>query len=160
MRIGPGEGEGGEDALARGLRDGLLAKEFAAALVESSGFTGVRSDVKVPGSGLEFHLVATDQSGGEWAFEIAGAFTSTRAGLKRAETLWRAVGRATVLREARPGTPVVVLTTDRPNRASAGHHSLAAVTGPGRPILDVIEMLSPTDQARLAEHALRGRPPR
>lgn len=158
VRIDPGRRGDEPDPVLRGLHDGVLAKEFAGTLLESSGFDEVRGDVRVPGSGIEVHLTAKDRTGGEWAFEVAGAFTATRSGLKRAETLWRSVGRAAVLSQVRPETPFVVLTTDRPNRTSAGHHTLAAVTGPGQPILDVIEMLAPADQARLAEYALRGRP--
>jgi DNA modification methylase len=158
VRIEPGAHLNETDAVLRGLYDGVLAKEFAATLLESSGFSEVRSDVRVPGSGMEVHLMAKDRTGAEWAFEIAGAFTSTRSGLKRAETLWRSIGRAAVLSELRPETPLVVLTTDRPNRASAGHHTLGAVTGSRQPIFDVVEMLVPADQARLAEYALRGRP--
>ncbi|MGH9048067.1 MAG: DNA-methyltransferase, partial [Acidimicrobiales bacterium] len=146
------------DSLLQGLRDGRQAKEFAGLLLEVCGFDDVRSDVKVPRSGLEVHLCATDQVGGEWAFEISGAFTSNRAGLKRADSLWRALGRATVFHQVRPEVPFVLLTTDRPSRASAGRVALEATTGAGRPILDVAELLDPSDQARLRGYALRGRP--
>ncbi len=159
VRVGPGAGVAA-DPLERGLRDGVLAKEFAARLLESSGFLDVRHDVKIPGSGLEVHLIASDAHGEQWAFEIAGAFSATSGGLKRTETLWRSVGRAAVLTEVRPGLPLVVLTTERPSRASAGHRALAAVTGPGQPILDVIEVLAAPDRARLAGYALEGSPKR
>jgi site-specific DNA-methyltransferase (adenine-specific) len=143
-------------AFDRGLRSGLQAKEVAALLLAECGFVDVRSEVKLPG--LVLHLVAADQTGAEWAFEVAGAFTSNRAGLKRAETLWRAVGRATVLHQVRPDLPVVLLTTDLPNKGSAGRLSLQAVTGPDRPILDTVALLDDDDQERLRGYALRGRP--
>ncbi len=160
VRLDPTRGPEPSEALERALRDGVLAKEFAATLLESSGFLDVRADVRVPGSGLEVHLMARDRSGGDWAFEIAGAFTSTKNGLKRAETLWRSIGRAAVLAQVRPEMPLVLLTTDRPSRTSAGHHALAAVTGVGQPVFDVVEVLAATDRSRLASYGLGGRPER
>lgn len=148
----------GEDALVRALRAGLQARELAGILLDACGFADVRSDVKLPGLGLEAHFVATDRTGEEWAFDVSGAFTSNRSGLKRAETLWRALGRATVLHEARPDLPLILLTTDRPKRGSAGHLSLDAVTGPARPVFDLVELLDGGDHERLRDYALRGRP--
>jgi site-specific DNA-methyltransferase (adenine-specific) len=150
----------GGDAVARGLRDGLQAKELAGILLDACGFSDVRSDVKIPGAGLGIHFLATDRTGQDWAFDVSGAFTSNRSGLKRAETLWRAIGRATVLHQARPDLPLVLLTTDRPNRGSAGHLSLEAVTGADRPVFDLVELLDVGGHDRLGAYALRGRPAR
>ena len=150
----------GEDPLSRGLREGLQAKELAGILLTTCGFVDVRPDVKIPGLGLEVHFVAADQTGRDWAFDVSGAFTSNRSGLKRAETLWRALGRATVLHEARPDLALVLLTTDRPKRGSAGHLSLDAVTGSGRPVFDLVELLDAGGHERLRDYALRGRPAR
>lgn len=150
----------GEDPLSRGLRQGLQAKELAGILLTTCGFVDVRPDVKIPGLGLEVHFVAIDQTGCDWAFDVSGAFTSNRSGLKRAETLWRALGRATVLHEARPDLALVLLTTDRPKRGSAGHLSLDAVTGTGRPVFDLVELLDAGGHERLRDYALRGRPAR
>jgi DNA modification methylase len=143
----------GADRLAAGIRDGLLAKELSAILVTECGFTDVRADVKVPGTGLELHLVAVDGAGKEWAFEVTGALTANRSGLKRAETLWRAIGRATVLHEVRPDLPLVLITTDRPGKGTAGRVALDAVTGEDRPVFDVVGLLESADRDRLAELA-------
>jgi site-specific DNA-methyltransferase (adenine-specific) len=148
----------GEGAVTRGLRDGLQAKELAGILLEECGFVDVRSDVKLPGMGLEVHFTATDSTGAAWAFDVSGAFTSNRSGLKRAETLWRAIGRATVLHQVRPDLPLVLLTTDRPTKGSAGHLSLDAVTGAGRPVYDLVELLDAGSHERLRRYALEGRP--
>jgi site-specific DNA-methyltransferase (adenine-specific) len=148
----------GEGAVTRGLRDGLQAKELAGILLEDCGFVDVRSDVKLPGMGLEIHFTATDGTGAAWAFDVSGAFTSNRSGLKRAETLWRAIGRATVLHQVRPDLPLVLLTTDRPTKGSAGHLSIDAVTGAGRPVYDLVELLDVGGHDRLRRYALEGRP--
>ena len=121
-------------------------------------------DVKYSGLGVEVNIVAVDQHGGDWAFDVSGAFTSNRAGLKRTDTLWKALGKAVVLHAADDDEfdlPLVLLTTDRPTRGSAGDKALGKVTGTGRdkPILDVIEMMDADGRARLAGYAVEGRPP-
>jgi hypothetical protein len=73
---------------------------------------------------------------------VTGSFTSHRAGLKRTDILWKALGKAAVLREV-GATPLVLLTTDAPVRG-AGADALKQVTGPKKPINAVIEMLKPS----------------
>jgi len=63
----------GEDELSRGLRQGLQARELAGILLGTCGFVNIRPDVKIPGLGLEVHFLATDQTGGDWAFDVSGS---------------------------------------------------------------------------------------
>ncbi len=142
--------------LATAMREGRQAKEVAGILLEHSGFVDLRSDVKFSGLGIELSYLGRDQAGEEWAFDVSGGFTVNRGGLKRADALWRALGKAAVVHQARSNLPLVLLTTDAPARNSAGNVALEAVRGPGRPVHDVIELLDPADQARLEGHA-RGR---
>ena len=104
------------------------------------------------------NFVATDQTGADWAFDVSGAFTTNRAGLRRADTLWKSLGKAGVLHESTLGLPLVLLTTDAPAKGTAGHQALSAMRGPNRPVLDVIELLDRDDQARLQGYAIHGRP--
>ena len=146
------------DVQAQAVRDGLQAKEFAGIVLSSCGFRDIRVDVKPRGLGIALTFVATDQTGNDWAFDVSGAFTSNRAGLRRADTLWKSLGKAAVLHESRAAMPLVLLTTDAPARGTAGHKALDVMRGPGHPIVDVIELLNGADQARLrsyAEHGLR-----
>jgi DNA modification methylase len=140
---------GEEDAQVRGMRQGLAAKEIALLLLESCGFGDIRTDQKPRGLGIEIDLVATDQTGEDWAFEVCGAFTSTQAGLRRTDTLWKALGKAAVLHESGVAPPLILLTTDLPVKGSAGARALRVVTGPGRPVLDVIGLLDPAGRDRL-----------
>jgi site-specific DNA-methyltransferase (adenine-specific) len=149
-----------EDFQARAVREGRQAKDLARILLEQCGFTNIRSDVKLPGLGIELNFLAADQAGHEWAFDVSGAFTSSRAGLKRTDTLWKALGKAAVLHEGRNDLPLVLLTTDAPTRGSAGNSALDVLRGPGRPVFDLIELLDAGDQKRLCDYALRGRPDR
>jgi site-specific DNA-methyltransferase (adenine-specific) len=157
-----------EDPQARAGREGQQAKDRARALLEQCGFTDIRSPYKPPGLGIELNFIARDQRGDEWVFDVSGAFTITnRAGLRRTDTLWKALGKAAVLHESTgpatgPARPLVLITTDAPARGSSGGKALAVMTGPVdlKPIFDVIEMDAPEDQRRLRDHAVDGIPGR
>lgn len=148
-----------EDFQVRAVREGRMATEVAENVLKVCGFVDIRSDVKMRGLGIELNFVARDKLGGDWAFDVSGAFTSNRAGLKRTDTLWKALGKAAVLRE-RGDVPLVLLTTDAPTRGSAGYVALNVMKGQGRPVFDVIELLNPVDQERLHGYARRGCPDR
>ena len=51
------------DFPARPVREGRQAKDFARMLLEDCGFADVRSDVKLPGLGIEVTFVARDRTG-------------------------------------------------------------------------------------------------
>ena len=153
-------GDDNEHIQVRAVREGRQAKDLAGIILAECGFANIRCDVTIPGLGMELNFLATDQAGHEWAFDVSGAFTSTRAGLKRTDTLWRALGKATVLHQGRGDLALVVLTTDAPARGSAGHAALEVLKGPGRPVFDLVELLNANDQERLRSYALRGHPDR
>ena len=145
---------------ARAVREGRQAKELAGLLLEACEFRNIRTDVKFSDLGIELNFLATDHVGDEWAFDVSGAFTSNRAGLKRTDTLWKALGKAAVLKASPRDIPLVLLTTDAPARGSAGYAAMKVLSGPGGAVFDLIELLSATDQERLHIYALRGRPDR
>lgn len=153
-------GDESEDFQARAVREGRQAKDLAGILLESCGFVDVRPDVKMTSLGIEVNFLATDQAGHDWAFDVSGAFTSSRAGLRRTDTLWKALGKAAVLHEGHGELPLVLLTTDAPARGSAGYAALKVMMGPGRPVFDLVELLNTRDQERLRDYALRGHPDR
>ncbi|MCC5954054.1 MAG: site-specific DNA-methyltransferase [Acidimicrobiia bacterium] len=151
-----------EDFQARAVREGRQAKEIAAGLLEDCGFTDIRSDVTFRGLGISVNFTARDRTGGEWAFDVSGAFTSNRAGLRRTDTLWKSLGKASVLHEGTAADaqqlPLVLLTTDAPLKGSAGDRALRVLMGDNGPVFDLVEMLDADDQARLKEWATNGRP--
>jgi site-specific DNA-methyltransferase (adenine-specific) len=140
---------------SRSVREGKAAKEAARELLETCGFSGIEEDTKLPG-GLELNFRAVDRHDGVWYFDVSGAFSSTRPGLKRTDTLWKALGKALVLHSVQPSVPLVLLTTDVPARASAGDAALQQVTGPGRAVADVVEMSDARALARLQRYAVDG----
>lgn len=147
---------GDDDPVAQAVRAGRQAKDVAQLLLERSGFVDIKTNAKPAGAGVELAFVAVDQTGLEWGFDLSGAFTSNRAGLRRMDALWRSLGKAGVLHHSAPGVPLVLLTTDVPTKGSAGAAALEVVRGPGLPVLDVVELLEPAGQERLRDYGMKG----
>lgn len=145
-----------EDLVAEAVRQGRQAKDLAGVLLEICGFTNVRPDVKVRGLGIVLGFLATDQTGEDWAFDVSGAFTSNRAGLRRTDTLWRSLGKAAILREGGTGLPLVLMTTDAPAPGTAGFQALTVMRGPSHPVFDLVELLNADDRSRLGHYAVHG----
>jgi modification methylase len=139
----------------RSVREGKAAKDAARELLEACGFEGVEEDQKLPG-GLELNFRAFDRNDEPWYFDVSGAFSSTRPGLKRTDTLWKALGKALVLQSVQPHVPLVLLTTDVPPRNSAGDAALQQVMGPGLAVADVVEMSNSDAVKRLQAYAHKG----
>jgi hypothetical protein len=114
----------------------------------AAGFSDVKSGQRQVG-GVEVDFTGRDTLGRLWLFEVAGRFSGHRGGLKRSDVVWRAVGVAAVLWET-SRTPLVLLTTDRP-RGGAGSEILEHMTGPGKPIHAVIELLKPSGTHELRD---------
>ena len=136
------------DLRARAVREGWAAREIARRFLDAAGFSGVEADRRRPG-GIQVDLVARDRTGGAWMFEVCGGFTSHRGGLRRADALWKALGRAAVL-HADGADPLVLLTTALPSPGSPAARALAQVTGPDRPVRAVVDLLDPAALDRLA----------
>jgi len=145
------------DFQARAVREGRQARELARLLLEGCAFSNIREDVKPRRLGVTVNFVATDQTGEDWAFDVSGAFTSSRAGLRRTDTLWKSLGKAGVLHQSGLGIPLILLTTDAPAKGTAGAQALAVMRGTHRPIFDLVELLNCEDQARLHAYAVYGR---
>lgn len=147
-------------AQRRAIRGGRQMREVAEIVLNDCGFTDVEAGYKPRGLGIVLSFSATDQLGGRWAFDVSGAFSSGRSGLRRTDTLWRSLGVASVLHSANRGSgdsvPLVLLSTDLPGSGTAGGKALNAVRGPGRPVHDALALLSHEGQARLAKYAELG----
>ena len=153
-RAVPGAARAAPDALAAAMASGYAARDVARAALEEAGFRQVTGPVRLPG--VELALAARDAAGREWLFEVAGGFTSTRPGLSRTEVLWKALGKAAVVREA-SAARLGILTAHLPEPGSAGAAALGAVCGPGKLVAGVFRL--PADRERLARAAAgRGSP--
>ena len=145
------EGDAG-DFQSRASRDGKKAQSYARALLERCGFTEIEENVKLRGLGVSVNFRALAPTGREWFFDVSGAFSSSRPGLRRTDTLWKALGRASVIKQDYDGTPLVFLTTDRPAPRSAGARALEKAVGAGL-VSMVVEMQDATDLDRLQAEA-------
>jgi hypothetical protein len=117
-------------------------------MLVDAGFGEVERDLRLP-AGLDVALAARDRSGARWYFDVAGGFTTIRPGLKRADTLWKTIGKAAVLHAIEPDARLVVLTTETPASQSSSRRALAAVTGPGQPLAAVVDLGAPDAAERL-----------
>lgn len=144
----------GEDPQSRAVREGRQARELAAALLEDSGFVNIKPDQRL--GGVEVNFVAEDAVGRRWFFDVSGAFTSTRGGLRRTDTLWKALGKAAILRATQNDDyGLILLTTDLPEPGSSGDAALNAAYQDGL-CLTALVMRNPDDQRRLREYGLGG----
>lgn len=152
----PEPAEEAENTQARAVREGRKAQEIARAVLLDSGFEIIGDNERL-GSGVEVDFVALDQAGRRWHFDVSGAFTSTRAGLRRTDTLWKALGKAALANtdEEHGSVPLVLVTTDLPPLASAGDLALRNARR-GAIIFDAVEMLAAAGQERLRLYAEGG----
>ncbi|MGI8773849.1 MAG: DNA-methyltransferase [Actinomycetota bacterium] len=147
------EGESEEASFqSRAVREGRRAKEIALDVLRHCGFKDVVPDHRFM-NGVELNFAAKDRRGRTWYFDVSGAFTSSRAGLRRTDTLWKALGKAAVLKEADTGMTyrLIFLSTDLPPKGSIGDSALR--TARSKIFHDAIEMLSEQGQARLCRYA-------
>jgi modification methylase len=146
-----------EDFQARASREGKAAQAIAEQVLREANFSIVRRNHRLRRLGLTVNIVATDAEGQNWFFDVTGAFTTTRGGLVRTDTVWRCLGRAHVLANNPPddaSTPLIFLTSHLPKRGSEGDTALRAA-GRGS-FFDAIEMLSDEGRQRLEHYAQGG----
>jgi site-specific DNA-methyltransferase (adenine-specific) len=140
----------------RAVKEGHKAQEIAREVLKECGFNIVRENHRTK-SGAEVDFVAEDQSGDEWYVDVSGAFTSTRGGLRRTDTLWKSLGKAAALKTETTTHPILLLTTDLPVPGSAGDAALRAVRDvEGGVVHDAIEMLSEAGLERLRKYGRGG----
>jgi DNA modification methylase len=146
----PEKSEAKESFQSKAVREGQDAREIARAVLLDCGFTDIVENERFP-SGVEVNFIASDAQSRRWYFDVSGAFTSTRPGLRRTDTLWKALGKAAILKSEIPERRLIFLTTSLPAPGSAGDAALESARGDL--FSDAVEMLSPTGQAKLKTYA-------
>lgn len=144
-----------------GAGTGTSARQLAGELLEKAGFSELTAGVRLHG-GVEVAWAGRDAGGRQWYFDVVGALTTTDTGLRRAEMLWSALGRAAVVHAQYPESPLVLLTTEAPAPGSAGDRAWRALQVPERPgavpaIYDVVELGAEQGLSRLRSFARSGR---
>jgi DNA modification methylase len=140
------------DFQARASREGKAAQALAEELLKETGFTIVAKNQRVRGTGVVINFIATDADDVEWYFDVSGAFTSTRGGLLRTDTVWKSLGRAHVLAQNVKG-PIVFLTSHAPRSGSEGDIALRKSEDV---VYAVIEMRTTEGYEKLRKYAAGG----
>ena len=104
-----------DDFQARATREAGAAQAIAERVLEDAGFTIVGRNARLRGLGLTVSVIATDAGEVPWYFDVSGAFTTTRGGLTRTDTVWKCLGRAHVLAN-KDKAPVVFLSSHLPRQ--------------------------------------------
>lgn len=154
-------GDKDEDFQARATREGKAAQALAEQVlvdeIHGAGFTIVRRKVRLKGLGVELNLHVQDRAGDDWYVDVSGAFLANpRGGLRRTDTVWKALGKAHVFgsKEGPKSARLLLLTSHLPRPKTEGDRALHAV-GP-RAIFDVVAMLDDEGRERLARYAEGG----
>lgn len=140
----------------RAAVEGTRAQELAELLLRHCGFADRLVAKRKVAVGVEANFVGTDDDGCEWIFDVSGAFSSSRPGLSRTDTLWKALGKAAILRTQYPDEErpcrYVLLTTDKPRPGSVGAKALHAAQADGL-VWDVLVLDEPETVAELLHYA-------
>ena len=147
-----------EHLQGRATETGKKAADIAEALLAEAGFEIVRAGVVRRELGVHFSFLVTDRAvGRQWYVDVSGAFTTARPGMRRADALWKTLGRAHVLASGHSGdTPadrprLLVLTPRLPRRGSEGDRAMRAVGGTG--FFDAVELFADDAVDRLRHYA-------
>ncbi len=130
------------------FRGGWSSKEVAKWLLTEAGFLDI-DDEAIVMPGVAPTLRAIDRGGRVWWIDVVGGRTSSRPGAQRIDVLWRAIAKGAVLLQIDPSAGFAILTVDQPTAASGGR-ALAAVTGVGKPVAAVVDMLCESAVSTLA----------
>lgn len=144
---------------ARAAKEGKAAQAIAQKVIEDAGFRVTHRNSKLRGTGVTMNLIAVDGDDRPWYFDVTGAFTTTRGGLLRTDSVWKCLGRAHVVQNRVNAGRVekislVFLTSHLPKRGSEGDVALRAA-GPDA-FFDAVEMLSDEGRTRLTRYAEGG----
>lgn len=124
---------------------GAAAADVTRALLAEAGF-------RVPERHrTEADLVAFDAAGGEWRVLVAGSYTTVRGGLRRAELLWRTLGRAAALAQDVGAARVLVLATELPPPTGPGARAVRSLRGTA--FADVLALDASDTAERLRAYA-------
>ncbi len=140
---------------ARAVSEGKKAQDIARQKLEDAGFL-VEDKAKHRSGIVEFNFQVTSESGEhQWWVDVSGAFTSSRPGLQRIDTVWKLLGRLHVLAsidgDGQGHERALVLTSNLPKPGSPGDRALRSV-GPGV-LFDAIELYDPEGLDRLHRYA-------
>lgn len=150
-----GSGEVASDlhpALGKMTDRGASLSSILEGVLEATGFTIVSLDKKIA-AGLVVDIVANDRQGKQWFFDICGTNASSRGGLDRADSVWKALGRAASGLQA-GATPWVLVTSRLPGDKTESARVLRSV-GPNV-FFDAVGLFDTASLDRLNQYGVGG----
>lgn len=150
----PGDASAGDlvpgDAFqARGVRQGRQFDIQCRLVLQDLGFAVGEKPFVVPELGVEFDAAITSRGGRTYWCEFKGSWHGNRPGLRRTDTVKKALADAFLAHLAADDyPPVIFLTTHAPQQGSSGHRMLEVALRAGA-LRDVICINEPRDVDRL-----------
>lgn len=134
---------------ARGVQQGQKFDEQCRLVLGGLGFEVSEKPFPVSELGCEFDAEITAMDGTRYWCEFKGSWHGDRPGLRRTDTVKKALCDAFLANEASTVfPPVLILTTHLPSPASSGAQMLKVALASGA-LLDVICVNDPEDMKRL-----------
>lgn len=130
---------------------GVQGRQFADQCDQLLRHTGFRlaGPMKIPAIGVEIDQVAVGPSGATIWFEYKGSIQGVRPGLRRTDTLKKAIANGALLAADQRDTPYIILTSHLPTEG-AGLAMLNTALKAGY-IADVICIYDPSSNSRLKQ---------
>lgn len=99
-------------------KQGKMAEDIAEITLASCGFTDFRRKEKLD-CGVEVDLIASNQEGNDFYFEVKGSWNGSRPGLLRTDTLKKAIANGYLI-SLLTGRCLTILTTNAPTLTKTG----------------------------------------
>ena len=103
----------GVEPYRRALASGKSIAAIAESVLDEGGFTFEGRNVRLKGTGITADLVVRSSSGVRWYVEVVGGFTVAAGGLSRMDSVFRTLGRGSLM-EAGGYGPRLVLASHLP----------------------------------------------
>lgn len=133
---------------ARGVKQGKKFDEQCRLVLEGLGFEVSDRPFTVPDLGVEFDAEIRSKAGTTYWCEFKGSWHGNRPGLRRTDTVKKALADAFIAHAAGEYPPTIFLTTHMPPEGTSGHKMLEVAKSSGA-LLDVINVNEPKDMERL-----------
>lgn len=144
----------GDAFQARGVRQGRQFDVQCRVVLEGLGFTVGEKPFVVPALGVEFDAEITSRAGKVYWCEFKGSWHGNRPGLRRTDTVKKALADAFLAHlAAEEYPPVIFLTTHVPQAGSSGARMLEVALAAGA-LADVVCINEPRDVDRLHKLAV------
>ena len=140
--------EAGDDFQADSVRQGTAFEQQARVYLGALGFT-LHGRQKFTGIGCEVDDVAEAANGELVYFEYKGSFKGSRPGMRRTDTVKKALLTGFLLRSVGDDTPYYVLTSHRPEGGSAQRMIDAAMAA--KALSGVLQLNDPVASQALKE---------